>query len=169
MQIQTPAIIDVEASGFGAGSYPIEIGFVLPDGQCFCSLIRPAPEWKHWNAQAARIHGIPRELLFERGKPVGEVAAILNDKLLGLTVYSDGWAHDYTWLSVLFDEAKRIPSFRLEHLARILGENEANRWNIVRKQVEQDLCLSRHRASNDAKVLQTTWRRIHDPLNLAAA
>ena len=25
-------VLDIEASGFGRGSYPIEIGFVLPDG-----------------------------------------------------------------------------------------------------------------------------------------
>ena len=28
----TPIVIDVEASGFGKGSYPIEVGVVLPDG-----------------------------------------------------------------------------------------------------------------------------------------
>ena len=28
-----PAILDIEASGFGRGSYPIEIGYYLPDGQ----------------------------------------------------------------------------------------------------------------------------------------
>ena len=27
-----PPIIDVEASGFGRGSFPIEVGFVMADG-----------------------------------------------------------------------------------------------------------------------------------------
>ena len=27
-----PAVLDVEASGFGAGSYPIEVGIAMPDG-----------------------------------------------------------------------------------------------------------------------------------------
>ena len=36
-----PTILDLEASGFGRDSYPIEVGYVLPDGSSFCSLIRP--------------------------------------------------------------------------------------------------------------------------------
>jgi hypothetical protein len=36
-------VIDVEASGFGRGSYPIEVGFVLPDGEAVCTLVRPRP------------------------------------------------------------------------------------------------------------------------------
>ena len=37
---EPPAVLDIEASGFGVGSYPIEVGFVLPDGQSYCSLLR---------------------------------------------------------------------------------------------------------------------------------
>ena len=36
-----PIIIDIEASGFGRGSYPIEVGLVLPDGTPHCFLIAP--------------------------------------------------------------------------------------------------------------------------------
>ena len=34
-----PTILDIEASGFGPGSYPIEIGFVTGAGKAWCSLI----------------------------------------------------------------------------------------------------------------------------------
>ena len=58
-----PVIIDIEASGFGRGSYPIEIGYYQPDGQSFCSLIRPDPAWTHWDDSAEQVHGIARPLL----------------------------------------------------------------------------------------------------------
>ena len=50
----TPLIIDVEASGFGGASYPIEIGVALDDGHKYCALILPEPEWTHWDAAAER-------------------------------------------------------------------------------------------------------------------
>ena len=30
---EAPAVLDIEASGFGRGSYPIEVGFVLANGE----------------------------------------------------------------------------------------------------------------------------------------
>ena len=46
------SIIDLEASGFGSSSYPIEVGIVLPNGQTYCSLIVPEPDWRHSSAFA---------------------------------------------------------------------------------------------------------------------
>jgi hypothetical protein len=43
-----PIIIDVEASGLGHGSYPIEVGFALADGETHCRLIKPEEDWQHW-------------------------------------------------------------------------------------------------------------------------
>ena len=99
------AIIDLEASGFGKGSYPIEVGFVLPQGAMYCTLIVPAPHWRHWDTQAESIHPFTREILLAHGKAAPVVARSLNQQLRGLTIYSEGWANDYTWLSLLFDEA----------------------------------------------------------------
>jgi hypothetical protein len=153
----TPAIIDLEASGFGAASYPIEVGFVLPDGFARCSLIQPAVDWNHWDANAEQIHGISREFLFLHGKPATEVADMLNEHLRGQIVYSDAWGQDYAWLAKLFEEAERAPAFKLEHLARIVPDLPAARWNEVRERIEEELRLRRHRASADARVLQLTW------------
>jgi hypothetical protein len=41
--MNVPAILDVEASGFGRGSYPVEVGYVLEDGVSQCMLVRPEP------------------------------------------------------------------------------------------------------------------------------
>ena len=73
-ETNVPTVVDVEASGFGRASYPIEVGFVLPNGHSFCSLIYPEPEWTHWDPQAETIHHISRELLLKKGHPACEVA-----------------------------------------------------------------------------------------------
>ena len=100
-----PCVLDIEASGFGRSSYPIEVGYVLPDGRAVCMLVRPAPEWTHWDEEAARVHGITLSVLARHGRTPQEVAQALNRDLAGLTVYCDGWAHDYSWLHALYDQA----------------------------------------------------------------
>ncbi len=155
-----PTVLDVEASGFGRNSYPIEVGFVLPDGHTFCALIRPLEHWTHWDEQAARTHQIPRPLLEERGQNVAEVAQRLNADLRGTTVYSDGWANDYSWLGALFDAADMTPTFRLENLRKLLSESEADQWHLVKAQVSAERGAQRHRASSDARLLQLTFQRL---------
>lgn len=151
-----PAILDIEASGFGRGSYPIEIGFVDPDGALFCTLIQPEPDWVHWDTSAEQLHGIQRELLLQHGKPAAWVAQEVNKRLAGQTVYCDAWGHDYAWLSRLYDAAERSPSFKLEDLRCLLTDDEAARWHATNDAVRERQALRRHRASSDAKVLQLT-------------
>jgi hypothetical protein len=159
-----PAVLDIEASGFGQESYPIEVGFVLSDGHTFCSLIRPAPGWTHWDAAAERLHRISQETLRARGRDAREVALLLNERLHGLTLYCDGWAHDYAWLNVLFETVDLTPSFKLDNLRALLTEREAAFWGIVKTQVAAEMRLQRHRASSDAKILQRTLIRLRAPL-----
>jgi len=165
--MQLPTMLDVEASGFGRGSYPIEIGFVEPEGQAFCCLIRPQPEWRHWDQGAEALHGISRERLLSCGKPPAWVAGELNRRLQGQTVYCDGWAQDYSWLALLFDAAELQPGFQLQDLRTLLSEQEAQRWHQITSQVRQEQRLSRHRASSDARVLQLALARIRSAPALA--
>lgn len=155
-----PAILDIEASGFGRGSYPIEVGFVLPDGSGYCTLIRPPPHWTHWDDSAAQLHRITLEQLARYGKPPAEVTATLNERLRGRVVYSDGWANDYSWLALLFDEAAMTPSFKLESLRGVLDDSEAAQWHATRHSVLLENPRQRHRASADAHVIQATLARI---------
>ena len=92
----SPTVLDIEASGLGRSSYPIEVGYVLPDGHAYCTLVQPEEDWTHWDESAAALHRITRDLLQARGLPVREVAQRLNEQLGGQTVYTDGWANDYT-------------------------------------------------------------------------
>lgn len=158
--MQAPPIIDVEASGFGATSYPIEVGLVLPNGQSYCALIRPAPDWKHWDASAEAVHQVTRDALLSHGHSPVQVAWEVNQRLRGLTVYCDSWYHDFNWLSRLFDAADAAPAFRLEDLRTLLNQDEAERWHATKNEVLAELNLTRHRASNDARVLQLTLQRI---------
>ena len=155
-----PTVIDVEASGFGRNSYPIEIGFVLPDGRTFCTLIQPQPAWTHWDRSAERVHHIARALIVQRGRPALEVAQLLNQQLDGRVVYSDGWANDYSWLGVLFDVAELSPRFKLENLRALLQDDEADRWYAVKQQVALERGPQRPRASADARLLQLTRLRL---------
>lgn len=158
--MQLPTMLDVEASGFGRGSYPIEIGFVAADGGLFCTLVQPAPGWEHWDPAAESLHGISRELLRRHGRPVDWVAAELNRRLAGQTVYCDGWGHDYPWIARLFDEAERSPAFRLEDVRVLLDERQLGGWDRSLRALRDELRPERHRASSDARLLQLCVQRV---------
>ncbi|MBV8469410.1 MAG: hypothetical protein JOY60_06050 [Burkholderiaceae bacterium] len=158
-----PTVLDLEASGFGRGSYPIEVGFVDAQGAVFCSLIRPMPDWMHWDDEAQALHGISRQILLEHGKPSEWVARELNHRLQGQQVYCDAWGHDYPWLSRLFDAAGLVPSFQLCDLRQLLSEDDQARWDATADDVRRRLAQRRHRASADARVIQETWLALRSP------
>lgn len=155
-----PCILDIEASGFGRSSYPIEVGYALPDGRSRCTLIKPPPHWTHWDAGAEQVHHISRDILQQHGRPAAEVARMLNGDLAGLTVYCDGWAHDYPWLSALFDEAGLSPEFRLESVRVLLDDADLSRLPALQRQALLDLGVARHRASADARALQMAIEKV---------
>jgi hypothetical protein len=158
-----PTILDLEASGFGRGSYPIEIGFVEGRGLPFCSLIQPAPDWNHWDTQAEALHGISRECLLRHGRPRDWVAEEMNRRLAGQTVYTDSWAFDYSWLAKLYDSVGMHQHFKLDDLRSLLSEEEAHRFGDLKQQIRHEVQLRRHRASADAKLLQMTLMRVKQP------
>jgi hypothetical protein len=155
-----PVVIDVEASGFGRGSYPIEVGLVLEDGTPHCFLVRPHEQWTHWDEGAAKVHKIPRAALFKRGLSVTTVAERLNEILDARTVYSDAWHFDRTWLALLFEFAGRLQRFKLESVRKLLNEAQAELWHPTVEAVTAELALARHRASADASIVQRALQRV---------
>ena len=153
-------MIDIEASGFGRHSYPIEVGYVREDGRAWCTLIRPADDWLHWDADAARLHAIPRAALLQHGRSVQQVAQRLNDDLGQRTVYCDGWARDYAWLATLIEAAGLVPRFRLESVNRLLDEDRLARLDRLRQEAFDALGIARHRASSDARALQWALEKL---------
>lgn len=169
MAMQRPSILDIEASGFGGTSYPIEVGIALADGRKFCSLIRPLDEWTHWDDDAERLHGITRTVLAAHGRSALEVASQLNQMAAGQTLYSDGWVVDSPWLTALFYAARVDMAFRLSPLEMILNEAQMECWHPTKERVLAECTQARHRASFDAFVVQETWWRTRGATQLAAA
>ena len=156
---ENPIIIDVEASGFGGASYPIEVGIALDDDTTYCSLILPAPEWEHWDIDAEKVHRIAREVLRTHGKPLREVAGNLNALVGGRTAYSDGWVVDKPWLTTLFHEARLPMTFGVSPLEMILTPQQMERWHDTKDLILAEVSEHRHRASFDAWIVQETYKR----------
>jgi len=152
-----PTIIDIEASGFGSHSYPIEIGVVKGNGDRYCALIAPQPEWIHWCARAQEVHGISRELIETRGREPYDICMELNHFLGATTTYSDAWTHDSPWLNRLFYAARVNRSFYLSTIEMIATEPQLLLWDETKKSLEKRLDIQRHRASGDAYLIQQTY------------
>lgn len=159
--VNNPNIIDIEASGFGGDSYPIEVGLVLSNGERFCLLILPDEGWEYWNEEAEKVHHISRDMLENYGKSVSEVACLLNEKLAGMTLYSDGWVVDKPWLTRLFYASGVDMQFTVSSLEMILSDEQMNIWHKTKDKIIMQSNIQRHRASNDAWVIQETYRQTH--------
>lgn len=158
---QTPAIIDIEASGFGRGSYPIEVGIAFASGDVKSFLIKPADTWTHWSEEAEQIHGISRQRLFEEGQSPRAIALQLNELLKGMVLYSDAWGFDSSWVARLFDEAGLVQRFKVESINKLFNEAQMEHWNYIKEQVWLEHGNNyRHRAAQDVSVLQETFNRI---------
>ena len=155
----SPIIIDIEASGFGAESYPIEVGVVLEDGERYSSLIHPHSQWTHWDDHAELIHHISRSNLIEFGRPINLIANNLNQILRNKTVYSDGWVVDKPWIDQLFYNAGVEMQFHVSPLELILVEEQMRNWHLTKQEVINESNMTRHRASFDAWIIQETFRR----------
>lgn len=157
--ISRPNIIDIEASGFGSYSYPIEVGVVTDDDSKYCSLIMPPSHWNHWDEEAQKVHQIERDNLELHGRSARDVAISLNELLSGKTVYTDGWVVDKPWITALFHEAGMELQFTVSSLEMILSESQMACWHAIKDEVIAESGLERHRASNDAWIIQETWSR----------
>lgn len=152
--------IDVEASGFGAGSYPIEVGLAMTCGQMHCTLIRPEDDWLHWNEETEPLHGITRDVLLVNGKSALKVAMLLNEWLDGETVYTDAWGNDSCWLTMLYQAANIQQRFKIDSVACLVSQEQMSQWHSTKNLVIQEMDLQRQRASSDALILQTTFERL---------
>ncbi|NVP03109.1 hypothetical protein HWA77_23150, partial [Photobacterium damselae subsp. damselae] len=69
------AILNFEASGLSEQSYPIEVGYALPDAEGYSLLINPlssATQWNYWDDFAEQqLHHRSRQELITKGLNVG--------------------------------------------------------------------------------------------------
>jgi len=174
-----PCFLDVEASGFGPESYPIEIAWSLPDGSITRSLIAPqtVPSWTYWDPQAEQVHGIDRDRLRRNGWKPEVVVQRLRDDLAGRTVYTDAPTFDADWLRRLFSAvaassvsgAEALP-FAVENVDELVlmdlrRPGEAIWQAMVRLDgIKADLNAVRegkHSAGYDVGYLLALWRQAH--------
>ncbi|MBX2809254.1 MAG: hypothetical protein KTR20_11545 [Cellvibrionaceae bacterium] len=154
------ATLDIEASGLHPSSYPIEIGVLLANGDCYCSLIKPDSSWTHWCEKAEDLHRINRATLEEHGNSVRQVATELNQLLAGVEVYSDCWVLDNDWLIKLFHKAQITPRFTLRDIMYALNEDEYHCLEAAKQDIVEEIKIDRHRATNDARLLQLAYKRV---------
>lgn len=97
--------LDFEASSLGKKSFPIEVAWVFEDGRTRSALIRPAPAWSDWSADAEAIHGISLQTLKSEGIPVEQIANEMMDVLSGHELFASAPSWDGKWLSLLLRAA----------------------------------------------------------------
>ena len=153
------AFIDLEASGLGPQSWPIEVGWAIGDARPQSQLIQPDVTWREesWEPSAEALHQISIGKLKKNGSKPPDLCNLLNDKLTGHKVYSDAPDWDAFWLSRLFQAAKVRQKFSLHSMADLINPMIQGREEAVLAQADS-LAPTRHRAAEDVVYLQTLYR-----------
>ena len=163
------AFLDFEASSLEKGGFPVEVGWVLEDGTEEAHLIRPAPDWTVWSAEAEAIHHLPRARLEAEGETPETVAARMMEVLSGQEILASAPSWDGQWLSRLL-RAGGLPRHALrlgdtdaaemaeaDRILREAGLAEEKRAEQVRRivgearQADEALGPPEHRALADAR------------------
>ena len=162
------AVLDLEASALGPGSYPIEAGVALirPGAHpvlSWSTIIRPTQEWLDdglWSSASAAVHGIPRESLEQHGHSVQEVCDWLNALLGSRTIVAtDAPRYDQDWLDTLFKAADREQQFTLHHFEVLTGGLNADQHRHLAYLLGR--AIVPHRAGPDALRLATKLMEAH--------
>lgn len=153
-------VIDIEASGLHSGSYPIEVGIVMSNGQTYEALIQPFNGWTHWDGKAEALHGISRETLKQEGRSAFEVCEEINRLCAGKTLYSDCWVYDWPWLQKLFAYTSTTPKFQCRSIETILTEEDLINWPLYKAEYSRCAQINPHRALNDAIIISETLERL---------
>lgn len=123
-------------------------------------MIKPFQDWQFWDKEAETLHGITRDILIQNGSLGLEVCQELNRLYSDRTLCSDAWVVDYPWVRELFAHAQIEMQFRVSAIEMLLSEEQLANWDATKAQVTHTLKLPRHRASNDAEIIQKTYLAI---------
>lgn len=155
-----PCIGDIESSGLGDRSYPIEIAWSTPEGAVHSWLVRPEHLWIYWDLAAEELHHIAYVDLKQYGKPAREIAEEMNADLNGQVLYFDGGAFDRFWLDKLYEVANLKPAFTMgdfNELLASIGCNTAAKRLAAEAETLKRIGDRRHRAWADVEYLQTYY------------
>lgn len=141
--------IDLEASGLGAESYPIEVAWKNDvTGEQDSFLINPdtAENWNYWDEHAEEMHGIEREELNAKGLDIISACKRLNQKLKDKILISDAVEFDLFWVTRLFDATGIKPNFTMAGLDRVLSKEQRIQFGFLAKAQHR-----KHRALEDVE------------------
>lgn len=144
-------ILDVEASGLGDNSFPIEIGWVnrfnRRDNDSF--LLCPDPSWTFWDDYAEEtIHRISRACLLEEGIDVVNACHRLNNSLKGQRILSDAAQTDRFWIQKLFSCADIQCEFSIGSIYELIPGDKAD---VFQRRLKKENVP--HRALEDARAI----------------
>lgn len=153
------AFIDFEASGLGARSWPIEVGWAFEDGAGESFLVSPAPDWsmEFWDPKAERLHGISALMLSDLGVSAAAACDRIGAALGPCAVYSDAPDWDGFWLMRLYDAAGQRPPIRLRDFRQLMPDLTAEARAAFLQRADR-LAPRRHRAAEDALHLATLYK-----------
>lgn len=162
------AVLDIEASALGSGSYPIEVGLALVRGEpkpieTGARIIRPTASWLRsgiWSPASEAVHGLSLQTLNQHGHDPGEVCDWLN-ALLGhqVIVATDAPRYDQDWLDRLFDAAGRKQQFTVYHFEVLTHGFSADQHRHLAYLLKR--APIPHRAAPDALRLATKLMEAH--------
>lgn len=175
--------VDFEASSLEKGGFPIEVGWVSETGDAESHLIRPAPGWEVWSAEAERIHRISLPQLLQEGAPHTWVAQRMAEVLTGHALFASAPSWDGQWLSKLLRAAglprhalrlRDTDEAQLEAVTAVLetlsAQPEGLREEIVAAgRQASEARAPAHRAAADARRELEIWRDIRSRAARAAA
>jgi DNA polymerase III epsilon subunit-like protein len=156
MDIQDLIFIDVEASGLGVGSWPIEIGLAWFDAdetiKTWSSLIRPSPDWHMdgWDHNAEDIHGLSIEDLQDAPHAFDVANEFLAFVSARKFVVSDSPAFDGSWINVLLEESISTHRIDLVNFRNCTDKMSDQAAKHMRDFLDQSVIL--HRAGPDARI-----------------
>lgn len=161
--------LDVEASGLGGDSYPVEVGWVTDDEAPPGSLlVRPHESWTFWSGVAQAMHGLTREILEREGLPVAAVCDRVEAACAGRLVVSDAHAFDDWWLRRLYGAAGRSKAWQVGNVELLYGGLAAQAELGAHEAAGALIAAERayphpHRAGPDALRLAKGARALADP------
>ena len=154
IMIKIPVIfMDIEASGLGPRSYPIEVAWKCGlTGECDSFLINPETgyNWTDWDSTAEDLHHIAVDELLAEGVSVREACQRLNSRLDGKTVTSDALDFDFFWIRRLYESAMMSPAFEMQGIDKVLEGGQLIQYRLV-----ASAQVRSHRAMGDVDDLFT--------------
>lgn len=147
-------MLDVEASGLGHSSYPVEVALASSTGAHANFLIKPTTDWLEqgeWDKNAEKLHGLSQQQLLQHGDNIVSIAQQLNKYLCGKLVLCNDLTFDGFWLTQLFKAANTSVTFYLIDLSALFDYWGEEKARLYKEEYSKMLNTNEHRALPDAK------------------